>query len=491
MTRRNLLLASLAGLLLVIASLASLISTAPKNPVAIIRVLDASGNPVAGATLCPQGLRTKQAPYRSGWYGWKTGSNSAPNLPVETDRDGYARIPYPAYVFERIETGVIIFSVSHMDFVPLTSETTVSIVPPSGAPWQMWLNYGMDRIRHKNFIARPDPVILRKGASLNLSVKPGSGLPGNLPLFAQISTPVDNEKDFWIHPEPGVLLTHRLTPGLVTFRAFQIESNGAAWFGDVTNIQAVENQTNELVLELRKGAYLHGKLDASVPRPVTNGRTIVHVWPQGLRPEDDPPQWHTWSEIREDGTFDIPSLPEGDLEVVVICRGYISTNGPGTTFMGYPQKHLMGTNDLSIVVGMEKTARLEVHVSDDMGQPLAGVRIVTSPNVRYGEWAATIFGSDCYNMADLVQGAPRTWAFFNKSTKDFEGTSDSNGLAIVPNLPARTTEFGAEHPRFALPAVARFGGQKRRESSIVLTPGGTNSVWVQLEPVARSPITHF
>ena len=145
---------------------------------------------------------------------------------------------------------------------------------------------------------------------------------------------------------------------------------------------------------------VHGQLDLSMPRPVKNGRVVAHVWPAGLNPGDSPPQWHAWSPVSQDGRFVFGPLPDGDLELVALCAGYISTNGPGQSGMRYPQKFLLETNDLTVTLGMEPTARLEVEVLDDHNRPLKGAQVMTWPNVRYGESAAVILAADCYNYAD-------------------------------------------------------------------------------------------
>jgi len=176
-----------------------------------------------------------------------------------------------------------------------------------------------------------------------------------------------------------------------------------------------------------------------------------------------------------------------------LCDGFVSTNGPGQfQDMCYPQKHLLGTNDIAITIGMEPTARLEVQVTDDKGNPVKDARVSTWPNVRYGEWSATILTSDCYNIADLLQGGPRSKSSAGwQPVPDFQGTSDSSGLAVIPNLPKNVAEFSVEHARFALPAVVTTGGDKRRQASITLIPGQTNPVSVRLEPRDESPITHY
>jgi hypothetical protein len=477
------------GLLLL---LGWLLWSAPRHPIALIRVVDATGKPVVGAVIRPEGLRTKPGPYVSGWYGWMTGKDGVPNQPVSTDANGYARVPYPKYVFERIETGTIICSFSHPDFVPDRPERVVATTPPAGAPWRVWADDLWGRLQHKVLIARVDPIVLQKGATLRLSVRPDCAAPKGLPLFAQISAGGDQETNFWIRPEPGVLVTRRLAAGLQTVRAVQVETNGAVWFSDVISITAVAGQTNELVVDLKRGVAVHGQLDATVPRPVRNGRVVAHVWPKGLRPQDSPPQWHAWTTNREDGSFDFGSLPEGDLEIVVLCDGFVSTNGPGKFQMHYPQQHQLGTNDLAVRIGMEPTARLEVTVLDDKGNPLKDAHVATWPNVRYGEWSATMLVGDRYNTAEQLMPQPASkFDFWSRKVPDFEGTTDSSGLAVIANLPKEVKEFNVEHAQFTLPAVVTPWGDKRREASVTLKLGQTNRVAVQLERSGRTPIAHY
>jgi len=487
-TWRWILLAAAAFVVLVL--LVS-VATAPKHPAALIRIVDASTNPIAGAVIHPEGLRTKPGPYVSGWYGWRADLNGVPNPPVTTDIDGYARVPYPKYVFERIETGTLCLSVNHRDFVPDRPERMVAMAPPAGAPWRVRLDDLWSRIRHKILIARPDPIVLQRGAILKISVRPDAVISANARLFAQVSGLASEDTNYWIRPEPGVIVTRRLSAGPHTVRAVQFESAGSAWFSDVTSITAVTGQSNELVVDLKRGVTVSGQLDGTVLRPVKGGRVVAHVWPQGAKPQDNPPQWHGWTAVREDGSFSIGSLPAGDLEIVALCDGFVSTNGPGQSKMCYPQKHLLGTNDIAITIGMEPTARLEVQVTDDKGNPLKDAHVSTWPNVRYGEWSATILACDCYNMADLLQEGPKPGAWWQQLVPDFQGTSDSSGLAVIPNLPRNVAEFNVEHPRFALPAVVTAGGDKRRQASVTLIPGQTNRVSVRLEPRDESPIKHY
>lgn len=112
-----------------------------------------------------------------------------PNPPVTTDIDGYARVPYPKHVFERIETGTLCLSVNHRDFVPDRPERMVAMAPPARAPWRVRLDDLWNRIRHRILIARPDPIVLQRGAILKISVQSDGAISANARLFAQVSGP--------------------------------------------------------------------------------------------------------------------------------------------------------------------------------------------------------------------------------------------------------------------------------------------------------------
>ena len=216
----------LAAVLFVALLMAALIATAPKNPVALIRVVDVSGQPVAGAIILPEGLRTKAGPYVSGWYGWRTGANGVTNAPVTTDRDGYAQIPYPKFVFERIEAGTLCLAVSHPEFVsdrPERIVATPSRREPRGGCDSKTCR---ERIRHKALLTRPDPVVLQKGATLKISVRPDAAISGNAQLFAQVSGEPYNDKSFWIRPAPDVIVTRRLAAGTHMARAIRLDAEG-------------------------------------------------------------------------------------------------------------------------------------------------------------------------------------------------------------------------------------------------------------------------
>jgi len=462
----------------------------PAHPVAWIRVLDAAGNPVSGAVVQPDGMRTKPGPFESGHYGCRREFQEVPNDPVLTDPAGVARVPYPRFVFERIETGQISFSVRHPDFVPVRPFRAVSSRPPTGAPLKTWMDYVLSRVRVRKWIERPEPVVLPRGAVLRLALDPASPLPRDAVLYAQSPEDWMGDSNFWRHPGPGAVETRQMPEGSQSVRAIAFDAAGLTWFSDPLTVACAAGKTNALEVLLRPGARVRGRLDAAVPRPVTGGRVIAHVWPPGAVPQNNPLQWHAWCVVSEDGRFDLGPLPPGTLEVVGLCRGFVSTNGPGQFSMRYPQKHTLGTNDLELTLGMEPTARLEVTVTDPEGKPLAEARVSTWPNVRYGEWSATLLGSDTNNTAHLIRDWSARFREYRPS-QDFASSSDAAGVAVIGDLPSDVRSFAVEHPRYVLPAMATPGNAPRREAQVQLEPGKTHRVTVRLEPRDQNPIRHY
>lgn len=484
---------ALVALGLIACVLVFLFLTMPRHAVAVLRVVDSSGKPIAGAVIKPEGMRTKPGPYRSGWYTWMPERNGVPNPPVSTDKEGYARVPYPKYVFEKIETGVLCLAVEHPEYVPDRPERPVAGAPPRGAPWNEWLKWMMyvgKALAHQISITRPDPIVLQRGAILLVSARTNETQPRPGRLTAQVSSLPIQSTNFWMQTAPGSILSRQLGLGTQSLRAVQLNPDGSIWFSDLVSISLAPGVTNRLELDMKAGVTVRGSLDSGVPRPVKSGRVIAHIWPQGSNPQSYPAQWHSWAKVGSDGTFEIPSLPGGDLELVALCEGFVSTNGPGQFHMRYPQKYVLGSNDISVVIGMERTARLEVTVTDHQGRPVRNATVMTWPNVRYGEWSATVLASDLQVTSDWLFGGPVPTLAWSK-VPDFQGVTDSNGVAVLGNVPADVTTLSASHDRFELPPIKTGMGDQRREASVSLTAGVTNYLKLQLVPRGDYTISHY
>ena len=179
------------------------------------------------------------------------------------------------------------------------------------------------------------------------------------------------------------------------------------------------------------------------------------------------------------------------MEIAALCDGFISSDSkkqsPPSVII-HPQKHTISTNDLDIVIDMEPTARLEVTVLDDKNQFLEGVRVSTWPNVSWGDWSSTIFCGDLYKTIDRLK---QQYNIELDTPTGFFGISDSNGLAVLSNVPVGITNFAVEHEKYVLPKVETPGSAIRRQANVILTPGTVTRKTVILELQSKDPQSHY
>lgn len=466
---------------------------APKDPVALIQVVDSAGRPVAGVRVKPEGLRIKPGPYSGGWYTWDEKRLGVSVQAQISDTAGFVRIPYPKYVVEELETGVLCLHSSHPEFVPARPERTVDTALPAGAPLAQRLQQIWDRIRSRSILVKAPPIVMERGSILEVTALLDDTIPTNAVVFAQISSELYAVENFWRPAGRSSLVTRQLAAGTNTVRLAVLDPGGRAWFSEVVSIAAQVGETNSVALPVRPGVAIRGELDPSVPRPIKNGRVVFQVTPSGHNPKDDPPGWHAWGSMLPDGTFNVSGMPPGDVEIVAMCDGFVSTNAIPGAGMWHPQTHVIGAEDLVVTIGMERTARLEVTVNDDQGRPLPGAHVATWPNVQYGKWAASILMSDCYMTSDALLQGPKYFESRARWESPFTVVSDSNGVAVLANLPTIADELAVEHPKFRLPVATPTSGagQKNRSYSYSLKSGETNRVAVHLEPIEASVIRHY
>lgn len=91
-----------------------------------VRVLDPDGNPVEDATVWPTGLRARKNPSK---FIRVWGENHGPVPKRKTDANGLVEMIYPKYSFEKVEVGVVNWSVTHPDFVDFRGDRAVDEDP--------------------------------------------------------------------------------------------------------------------------------------------------------------------------------------------------------------------------------------------------------------------------------------------------------------------------------------------------------------------------
>jgi len=247
----------------------------PSNPTAVIEIVDARGKPIPGATVRPYALRPKPAGGHSGQYIWtKQGYDVSPE-PVVTDDTGTATVPYPTFVFERVETGMIYVSIKHPGYVSDYQDIIVSTSLPAGAPWKVWMNSIIARLRGRTVVTRPDPIVLRRGELLIL--RP-TEIPESLTeLYAQTSSKGAHDSDFWDRSQAGVVMSRKHAPGAHAVRLIGLNEENELMFSDTVDVTIEPGLTNSVSLALKPARTVRGKLSDNVPRPIVNGRVVANI----------------------------------------------------------------------------------------------------------------------------------------------------------------------------------------------------------------------
>jgi hypothetical protein len=464
----------------------------PPVPVAFIQVLDEQGRPVSNATITPDGLRPKKGGGHYGWSGDYARSGVKAET-VKTDADGYARVKYPYYVIERLETEQISFAVDHPDFCPDRPFRKVAPSPPANAPLKQKLRY-LIMVAIREVRARPDPVVLKRGSIVRLTGYVGvkENLVTN--LNAEISHMWPAGTNFWQRAGP-VLWSKKATPGTAHLRALHFPAQGTVMFSKLVSFEAKAGETNEFALELSPGVRVTGRLDESVPRPVRGGRVCTRVFAEGHDGNSAAPVWIGWRAVSTAGEFVFESLPPGRMEIIGMCSGFVSADGKPlsgrTTTQRLPQCFSIKGPQQEIKLDMEAAASCEVTVLDDTGKPLSGARAGFWPNVLWGGNGSTVFANDTYNSEDYFRtGVPTDWLTSRRLTEDdFRAVSDSNGVALVRTLPAGNQNYSVTHSNYAMP-ILRTGFDAGRSASVNLSSGETGRVTVKMQKTGTETLTH-
>ena len=225
-----------------------LIRSTPHDPVAIIKVVDTAGNPLDGAIIRPDGLRPKRI---DGHYAWND-KNAVKPSPATTDAQGFARVPYPRYVFEKAETGEISFSVEHPDFCSDRPFRVVSITPPTNAKLKDKAEF-IYRFATKQIVTRPDPVIMKRGGAVKVTGYLGSRSNLISGIHAQLASMPLTRKGYWQPADSTALLNRRVPEGTNAVRLVYFPPTGKVCFSDSATFLSVPSQTNEFCLELKPG----------------------------------------------------------------------------------------------------------------------------------------------------------------------------------------------------------------------------------------------
>ena len=438
----------------------------------LVVVQDEDGQPIEGATVLPDGFRVKGIHSADG-YSWNK-KLFGPPVKATTDREGQAHVKYPVEAIpeEKEFTGKLIFSVSHPEFATVRPQ-----------------EYSVD--------LPEKPIRLARGIPLEVSAYFGGDHQSVTELVPNLSEEGLRPED-WQKKENGKIAFHKLSPGGHLLQLMGRLPSGEIVYSEGFAFTAAKGKEYIFALEMKPGIRLEGRIDGQVPRPVKNGRVLISIrpkeFPAWLVPEDarelfdkygDFSCWKSYRTISEDGSFVFESVPPGEADVVVLGDGFVSkstgqvqnrvagklVDGPP---IGIPQPFALAAPITRIKIVTEPTATLELTAKTKQGTPVAGASIYLSPNVmRMGGIFGVMRSSSEEPFRSL---APLPNLYF--------ASTDTNGVAVIRNVPAFTDFMGATHPQFQVP-LQEPRGIRNRFIRVKFTPGTTNKFELILEPKGK------
>jgi len=272
-------------------------------------------------------------------------------------------------------------------------------------------------------------------------------------------------------------------PGNHSVLVAKMKGERVTHFSRIVRFEVPHDETLVLDVPLREVHPIEGVLSKNVPRPIVDGRVVVHTVPPG-GDNDASVGWSTWVPIRADGTFTVESWPtDEEIQLIALCNGFIagsgddppSYEGPETDFYLRPQV-FDPLESSSITVEMEPLVPIAVETIDQESQPVAGVTVEAWPNV--GWWNV---GSQIYCESPLIKGERFLKYRSTESASDgslpqpFRAVSGRNGIASL-QLPAGKRTMGIVSDVYELPVYLG-----RRYARTELTAGEPKKITMHLQ----------
>jgi hypothetical protein len=427
-----------------------------------VRVVDLSGKPVANAKVIPWALRSSQ-----GHGPWSKEDERAKVGPTDvlTDGAGNAAVPYPYYrdLEEGIRTIAVSLQVDHPQFA-YTGDLHIDVPLETDGPQMIELAAGIPLEIH--------PLLDGKPADLE-------------DLFAMWSD--GRSWQSGAAPEKradGVLCIPAMPPGANSVLLVKLDGDRATHFSRITDVQLTSGKPKQIDVELRPSVRIEGALSGNVPRPVRQGR--VKLWSLAPMAQAwDRVSWFTWAAIKPDGTFTIDGWPADEpMQLIALCEGFIAINGrpPESVknardpdpynrpqmFDPDPGKH--------IEVAMRPLVSCVSTAVDEDDKPVAGVTVVSWPNVGWWHGGSQIYGYPLARSERLLRIRKYFDALEDAFPNPFEAQTDAEGKATL-ELPTGDLGLAVTSDVYELPV---FLG--RRDVRVTLSDGETAEVVLRLQP---------
>ena len=429
-----------------------------------IRVLDPAEQPVHGATVTPWALRSSQG---HGWWSSKDDPSEMRPTEVITNEAGEATIAYPHFrnADEGTRTiGVSVF-VDHRDYA----------YPDA---------FHIDVPREDN---SPYEVKLEGGVSVELQ-----------PTIADEPASTDNLFAYWSggrswksghlmeRTAHSTLRLPPLKPGKHSALVAKLDGDRVTHISGIVEFETAIDANAAIEVPLEPADWIEGAISDNVPRPVLNGRMKVRTLPPtGVSYERV--QWFTWVPIQTDGTFAIEAWPTGEkLQLIALCDGFVAKSGlappevenprdPATDPFTRPQVFDPSVEG-KITVEMEKRVECAVTVVDEDDQPVAGVKVVSWPNVGWWNGGSQVYCARLVRGERLLRVRDYQKCIDQNMPEPFQAITDREGRATL-FLPQGKEGLTVQSDIYELPI--NIG---RRDVKVEMVAGETTEVTLRLQP---------
>ena len=459
----------------------------------IVHVINNEGKPVAGAAVKQIGMTYKEDPSSS----WSMRSQSTAADPT-TDADGNAPITFLVHPMDNMTVGTISVLVQHPDAVAARAELNVDA---------------------------PRPVTLVRGTSFSFSAQPIHGV-----TFTGVYADIIGDRDTasflrWTHSANGQSVSAHFPEGTFIIRMVGATATGKLYFSEPSpfspaeflkvindpkiqdrmisdhDIVAVSPDGPGVAYWMKEGVSIRGQLDASIPRPVQHGWVVVSVTSPPINDRNGralTSNWRASADVAADGSFVVPNLPGGTMELMAGCDGFVSKDTSARIIPGIRQAQVVAQDDgHAVMIPMEPTGAVRVLVQTPDGQPLAGAMVGFSPNQMMGR-GTNIVGtrSDSLDMLRRRDSDPGTLTRFPSDFSRFNAKTDATGVVVIRDLPAGQQTLYVNAEGYDMPIEQNhppLGPSQywipRRMATVTVNPAAEVSTQVKMEPKGSTSLS--
>jgi hypothetical protein len=197
--------------------------------------------------------------------------------------------------------------------------------------------------------------------------------------------------------------------------------------------------------------------------------------------------WHGWAPIRADGTFTIDGWPADEpLQLIALCDGHIATSGEAPAVVENPRdpkndpfqrpQVFNASSSEPIDVAMQPLVHCVATALDGDNEPVAGVKVVSWPNVGWWNEGSQIYCDPLVRGERLLRERDYQKAVDEAFPYPFEAVTDAEGKALL-ELPDGNEDLAVESEVYELPV---FLG--RRSVDITLAHGKVTETTLRLQP---------